>query len=112
MQVGKKEIFITFRVEKSDYFRRDGQDIHTDAIISLSQAVLGGSIRVQGIYEDQTIQVLYSICKKKNPITAVAGKYFDKKNTLNIGHIGENLRMRKKNIFRVLKKAKKNYDEQ
>lgn len=58
MPVGKKEVFITFRVEKSDYFRRDGADIHTDANISLSQAVLGGTIRVRGVYEDQTIQVL------------------------------------------------------
>ncbi|KAK7868850.1 hypothetical protein R5R35_014178 [Gryllus longicercus] len=58
MPVGNKEIFITFRVEKSDYFRRDGADIHTEAEISLSQAVLGGTIRVQGIYEDQTIQIV------------------------------------------------------
>lgn len=57
MPVGNKEIFITFRVEKSDYFRRDGSDVHTDAEISLSQAVLGGTIRIQGIYEDHTVQV-------------------------------------------------------
>ncbi|KAL0268762.1 UNVERIFIED_CONTAM: hypothetical protein PYX00_010580 [Menopon gallinae] len=57
MTVGKKEIFVTFLVEKSNYFRRDGSDIHTDATISLSQAVLGGTIRVQGLYEDQTIQI-------------------------------------------------------
>jgi DnaJ family protein A protein 3 len=57
MPVGRKEIFITFRVEKSDYFRRDGADVHTDAEISLSQALLGGTIRVRGIYEDQTVQV-------------------------------------------------------
>lgn len=59
MPVGKREIFITFRVEKSDYFKRDGSDIHTDANISLSQAGLGGTIRIQGIYEDQTIQVIF-----------------------------------------------------
>lgn len=57
MSVGNKELFITFNVEKSRYFRRDGADIHTDANISLSQAILGGTIRVQGVYEDQTIQV-------------------------------------------------------
>uniref|UniRef100_A0A8W7P597 DnaJ homolog l(2)tid, mitochondrial n=1 Tax=Anopheles coluzzii TaxID=1518534 RepID=A0A8W7P597_ANOCL len=57
MNVGSKEIFITFRVEKSRYFRRDGADVHTDANISLSQAILGGTIRVQGVYEDQTIQI-------------------------------------------------------
>lgn len=44
-------------MEKSRYFRRDGSDVHTDAEISLSQAILGGTIRVQGVYEDQTLQV-------------------------------------------------------
>lgn len=32
--------------------------MHTDANISLSQALLGGTIRVQGVYEDQTIQII------------------------------------------------------
>lgn len=58
MAVGKKEIFITFRVENSNYFRREGADVHTNAVISLSQAILGGTIRVQGVYEDQTVQVI------------------------------------------------------
>ncbi|XP_053677461.1 protein tumorous imaginal discs, mitochondrial-like [Anopheles nili] len=57
MNVGSKEIFITFKVEKSRYFRRDGADVHTDANISVSQAILGGTIRIQGVYEDQTIQI-------------------------------------------------------
>jgi len=60
MPVGNKEVFITFRVEKSDYFHRDGADVHTDAEISFSQAVLGGTIRVRGLYEDQTVQVLFN----------------------------------------------------
>lgn len=55
--LGNRELFITFKVSKSDYFRREGADVHSDAVISLSQAVLGGSIRVQGIYEDLTIRV-------------------------------------------------------
>ncbi|XP_043276399.1 protein tumorous imaginal discs, mitochondrial-like isoform X2 [Venturia canescens] len=57
MAVGNKEVFVTFRVEKSRYFRRDGPDVHTDADISVAQAILGGTIRVQGVYEDQTIQI-------------------------------------------------------
>lgn len=61
MNVGNKEVFITFKVEKSNYFKRDGADVHTDAEISLSQALLGGTIRVQGVYEDQTIQVSFMI---------------------------------------------------
>lgn len=79
MSVGKQEIFITFklvwigsaysgqrlitftfnlnRVERSDYFRRDGADVHTDAEISAAQALLGGAICIQGVYETQHIQV-------------------------------------------------------
>lgn len=58
MPLGRKELFVTFRVEKSDYFKRDGPDVHTEAEISISQALLGGSIRIQGLYEDHTIQVI------------------------------------------------------
>ena len=47
MPVGSKEVFITFSVERSDYFTRKGADVHTDANISLAQAALGGTIRVQ-----------------------------------------------------------------
>lgn len=55
--VNRNEVFVTFKVEKSDYFRRDGSDIHTEAKISVSQALLGGSIRIRGIYDDHTVQV-------------------------------------------------------
>jgi len=57
MSVGSKEIFITFQVAPSDYFRRMGSDVHTDAKISLAQAALGGAVRVQGIHEDLNIQI-------------------------------------------------------
>ena len=58
MPVGRnKEVFITFRVAKSDYFRRQGSDVHTDAKISIAQAALGGTIRVRGIHEDLNVQI-------------------------------------------------------
>lgn len=57
MQVGRKELFVTFRVETSRYFRREGADVHTDVSISLAQAVLGGTVRIQGVYEDQTLNI-------------------------------------------------------
>jgi len=57
MPVGTKEVFITFRVEKSSYFTRKGSDVYTEASISLAQAALGGSVRVQGIYEDLNVQI-------------------------------------------------------
>ena len=57
MPVGNREVFITFRVEKSNYFTRKGADVYTDATVSLAQAALGGSVRVQGIYEDLNVQI-------------------------------------------------------
>lgn len=66
MPLGKKELFVTFRVEKSDYFKRDGADVHTEAEISIAQAVLGGTIRIQGLYEDHTIQVF--CCNTRNKL--------------------------------------------
>ena len=54
---GNQEIFVTVRVENSGYFRREGVDVHTDATISLSQAILGGIIRIQGLYEDLNVRI-------------------------------------------------------
>ena len=42
-----QEVFVTVRVEESGYFRREGVHVHTEADISLSQAILGGVIRIQ-----------------------------------------------------------------
>lgn len=47
MSVGSKEIFITFQVAPSDYYSRQGADVHSQAKISLAQAALGGAIRVE-----------------------------------------------------------------
>ncbi|XP_021954655.1 protein tumorous imaginal discs, mitochondrial isoform X3 [Folsomia candida] len=57
MPVGKKEVFITFRVEKSDYFTRDGIDVHTDTSISFCQAALGGSTRIKGVHENFDLDI-------------------------------------------------------
>ena len=51
------DAYLSFQVEKSRLFRREGADIHSDVTISLSQAVLGGSIRIPGIYENILLNV-------------------------------------------------------
>ncbi|XP_072945341.1 protein tumorous imaginal discs, mitochondrial-like isoform X1 [Epargyreus clarus] len=58
MAVGNNEVFITFKVEPSTYFKRDGPDVHTDCTISVAQAMLGGTVRIQGLYEDHTLQIV------------------------------------------------------
>lgn len=56
-KVGNKDIYVTFRVAKSNYFRRDGSDIHSEAEISLSQAILGGTVDIQGLYDNLSIKI-------------------------------------------------------
>lgn len=57
MKVGNKELYINFRVAKSNYFRRDGPDIHSEVEISLPQALLGGTADIQGLYENLNISI-------------------------------------------------------
>lgn len=52
-----KELYVTFKVSKSNYFKRDGADVHTDAVISISQAVLGGKVRIEGLYEELNVNI-------------------------------------------------------
>ena len=54
---GAQEVFITVRVAASDYFRREEYDVHTTAYISLSQALLGGVIRIAGLHGDINLRI-------------------------------------------------------
>ncbi|XP_022215451.2 protein tumorous imaginal discs, mitochondrial [Drosophila obscura] len=44
-------------VEHSDYFRRDGLDVHSDKLLTISQAILGGSFTVRGLHQPVDIRV-------------------------------------------------------
>jgi len=57
MSVGATEVYAILRVAPSDYFRREGADIHSDVTISVAQSVLGGTIRVRGIYENINLDI-------------------------------------------------------
>uniref|UniRef100_H3CB62 DnaJ heat shock protein family (Hsp40) member A3b n=1 Tax=Tetraodon nigroviridis TaxID=99883 RepID=H3CB62_TETNG len=51
MPVGSREILITFRVQKSPVYQREGLNIHSDVFVSVAQAILGGTAEAQGLYE-------------------------------------------------------------
>ena len=44
-------------MDKSREFRREGADVHSDVLVSLSQAILGGTVRIPGIYEEILLNV-------------------------------------------------------
>jgi len=52
-----QELFVTVRVQESDYFTREGFNVHTEVEISLSQAVLGGIVRIRGLYDDINLEI-------------------------------------------------------
>lgn len=35
MSIGNNELFVTFKVDPSSYFKRDGPDVHTDCTVCL-----------------------------------------------------------------------------
>jgi len=57
MTVGVTEVYVILRVSKSDHFRREGADVHSDMKISIAQSVLGGTQRVRGVYENITVDI-------------------------------------------------------
>uniref|UniRef100_A0A8C5QYU8 DnaJ homolog subfamily A member 3, mitochondrial n=1 Tax=Leptobrachium leishanense TaxID=445787 RepID=A0A8C5QYU8_9ANUR len=83
MPVGKKEIFITFRVQKSPVFRREGADIHSDLFVSIAQAVLGGSARAQGLYDP--IAVAIPAGSQADQRIRIAGKGIPRMNSYGYG---------------------------
>jgi molecular chaperone DnaJ len=51
------DLIVTCRVKPHEYFQRDGDNLHTRVNISIVQAALGAEIEVDGIFEDEHVQV-------------------------------------------------------
>lgn len=43
----KGDLMVTIIVEEDDYFKRDGADVHVEIPISVTQAILGGTVEVK-----------------------------------------------------------------
>ncbi|KAI3353443.1 hypothetical protein L3Q82_019967, partial [Scortum barcoo] len=83
MLVGKKEILITFRVQRSPIFRRNGLNIHSDVFISIAQAILGGTATAQGLYE--TISIVIPPSCQADQVIRLQGKGIRKMNSYSYG---------------------------
>ncbi|XP_078154397.1 chaperone protein dnaJ GFA2, mitochondrial-like isoform X2 [Carex rostrata] len=51
------DLFVDIKVRKDPVFRREGNNIHVDAVLSLAQAVLGGSVTVPTLTGDVSVKV-------------------------------------------------------
>uniref|UniRef100_A0A3B1J7V9 DnaJ heat shock protein family (Hsp40) member A3b n=1 Tax=Astyanax mexicanus TaxID=7994 RepID=A0A3B1J7V9_ASTMX len=83
ISVGKKMIEVTFRVEESPMFRRDGDDVHSDMVISVADAILGGTTRAQGLYG--TIDIPIPPGTQVDQKIRLAGKGFAHINSSSFG---------------------------
>uniref|UniRef100_A0A3Q1EKR4 DnaJ homolog subfamily A member 3, mitochondrial n=1 Tax=Acanthochromis polyacanthus TaxID=80966 RepID=A0A3Q1EKR4_9TELE len=83
MSVGSKEILITFRVQRSPVFRRNGADIHSDVFISIAQAILGGTATAQGLHE--TISMVIPQGCQADQVIRLQGKGIRRMNSYSYG---------------------------
>ncbi|OVA11192.1 Heat shock protein DnaJ [Macleaya cordata] len=51
------DLYITINVREDPVFRREGPDIHVDAVLSVTQAILGGTIQVPTLTGDVVLKV-------------------------------------------------------
>ncbi|XP_019131937.2 dnaJ homolog subfamily A member 3, mitochondrial isoform X1 [Larimichthys crocea] len=83
MSVGNGEILITFRVQRSPVFRRNGINIHSDVLISIAQAILGGTAKAQGLYE--TISIVIPPACQADQVIRLQGKGIRRMNSYTYG---------------------------
>ncbi|KAK9170164.1 hypothetical protein Syun_002304 [Stephania yunnanensis] len=50
------DLYVTVKVQEDPVFRREGPDIHVDAVLSVSQAILGGTIQIPTLTGDVVLK--------------------------------------------------------
>ena len=51
------DLYVTLKVREDPVFRREGSDIHVNAVLSITQAILGGTIHVPTLTGDVVLKV-------------------------------------------------------
>ncbi|XP_073313403.1 chaperone protein dnaJ GFA2, mitochondrial-like [Primulina huaijiensis] len=51
------DLYVMIKVREDPVFRREGADIHVDAVLSITQAILGGTIQVPTLTGDVVLKV-------------------------------------------------------
>ncbi|KAL8500742.1 hypothetical protein ACS0TY_020361 [Phlomoides rotata] len=51
------DLYVIIKVREDPVFRREGADIHVDAVLSITQAILGGTIQVPTLSGDIVVKV-------------------------------------------------------
>ncbi len=68
------DLIVTCRILEDEYFERDGDDLHVRASIPMVQAALGAEIQIDGILEDEKVDI--RIPEGSQPGTVIKAKGF------------------------------------
>lgn len=51
------DLIVTVRIQPHEFFERDGDDLHARVRVSMVQAALGADIEIDGIFEDEVVEI-------------------------------------------------------
>ncbi|KAK9156999.1 hypothetical protein Scep_003573 [Stephania cephalantha] len=99
------DLYVTVKVQEDPVFRREGPDIHVDAVLSVSQAILGGTIQIPTLTGDVVLKVRPGtqpgqkvVLKKKGIKTRASFSYGDQYVHFNV-NIPTNLTHRQRMLI-------------
>lgn len=67
-------LIVTVRIQEHEFFKREGDNLHTRASVSVAQAALGADIEIPGILEGEKVQVRIPEGCQDDQIVKVRGK--------------------------------------
>ncbi|XP_058088170.1 chaperone protein dnaJ GFA2, mitochondrial-like [Magnolia sinica] len=99
------DLYVTVKVREDPVFQREGPDIHVDAVLSITQAVLGGTVQVPTLTGDVVIKVRQGTQPGQKVV--LKGKGIKMRNSASYGnqyvhfnvHIPTNLTQRQRTLL-------------
>ncbi|KAK9944775.1 hypothetical protein M0R45_010325 [Rubus argutus] len=112
------DLYVTIKVREDPVFRREGANIHVDAVLSISQAILGGTIKVPTLTGDVLLKVSPAtqpgqkvVLKQKGIKTRNSYSFGDQYVHFNVS-IPANLTQRQREIIQEFSKEASSKEEQ
>ncbi|CAL9050770.1 unnamed protein product [Musa banksii] len=110
------DLYVTIKVREDPVFRREKADIHVDAVLSITQAILGGTIQVPTLTGDVVLKVrpgtqpAQKVVLRGKGIKTRNGSYGDQYVHFNV-NIPVNLTQRQRMLIEEFAKEEQREDE-
>jgi molecular chaperone DnaJ len=111
------DLYVTIKVREDPVFRREGADIHVDAVLNITQAILGGTVQVPTLTGDVVLKVRPGtqpgqkvVLKRKGIKTRNSYSFGDQYVHFNVS-IPANLSPRQRELIEEFSKEEQGEDE-